>query len=147
MTKMAVGALLGAIGMACLVAASLIAATGVQASMLWAVACFALFGLGFIYQWPTTLALVSSAAPAPINATMMGVAFLFGGFIANYLAGWLGGFYEAMSPAGFWGLHGAISLFGALATWALTAPLNRILLGGQDAARPGEAEQVLTETI
>ena len=147
MTKMAVGALLGALGMACLVAASLIAATGVQANMLWAVACFALFGLGFIYQWPTTLALVSSAAPAPINATMMGVAFLFGGFIANYLAGWLGGFYEAMSPAWFWGLHGAISLVGALATWAFTAPLNRILLGGQDAARPGEAEQVLTETI
>lgn len=146
MHKMAIGAALGALGMGCLVTASLIAATGAQASMLWAVACFGLFALGFIYQWPTTLALVSSAAPAPINATMMGVAFLFGGFVANYLAGWLGGYYEAMSPARFWALHGAISLVGAIATWLCAKPLNRVLLGTRNGAGGDKAVDALTDT-
>ncbi|MBU7580406.1 MAG: DUF2339 domain-containing protein [Porphyrobacter sp.] len=146
MHKMAIGAALGALGMGCLVAASLIAATGAQASMLWAVACFSLFALGFIYQWPTTLALVSSAAPAPINATMMGVAFLFGGFVANYLAGWLGGYYEAMSPARFWALHGAISLVGAVATWLCAKPLNSVLLGTRNGAGGDKTVPALTDT-
>jgi len=95
--------------------------------MLWAIACFALFAAGFLYQWPTTLALISNAAPGPVNATMMGAAFFFSGFVSNYVAGWLGGFYEAMTPGRFWGLHGAISLVGALATWAAIKPLSRIL--------------------
>jgi len=138
---------LGALGMGCLVAASLIAAGGAKASMLWAVACFGLFAVGFIYQWPTTLALVSSAAPAPINATMMGVAFLFGGFVANYLSGWLGGYYETMSPARFWALHGAISLVGAIATWFCAKPLNAILLGAQNGARSEAAAEALTEAV
>ena len=146
MHKMAIGAALGALGMGCLVAASLIAATGAQASMLWAVACFGLFALGFIYQWPTTLALASSAAPAPINATMMGVAFLFGGFVANYLAGWLGGYYQAMSPARFWALHGAISLVGAIATWLCAKPLNRVLLGMRNEGGGDKAVLALTDT-
>lgn len=130
LSKMAIGAALGAMGMVCLVAASLLAAQGAQVSMLWGVACFALFGVGFLYQWPTTLALISNAAPGPVNATMMGAAFFFSGFVSNYLAGWLGGFYEAMSPARFWLLHGGISLVGALATWAAVRPLNRILAPG-----------------
>jgi len=129
MSKMAAGSLLGVLGMGCLVIASLIVAHGGHVSMLWGVACFAFCGLGFIYQWPTTLSLISSAAPAPINATMMGVAFLTSGFIANYLAGFLGGYYEKMSPAEFWGLHAAISMVGALGTWLWTRPINRVLLG------------------
>lgn len=147
MNKMAIGAALGALGMGCLVAASLFATGGAKASMLWAVACFGLFAVGFIYQWPTTLALISSAAPAPINATMIGVAFLFGGFVANYLSGWLGGYYETMSPARFWALHGAISLVGAIATWFCAKPLNAILLGARDRAPSEAAAEVLTKAV
>lgn len=127
MGKMAIGAALGAAGMACLAAASMLAGQGAHVSMLWGVACFALCAAGFLYQWPPTLALISNAAPGPVNATMMGGAFFFSGFVSNYLAGWLGGFYGAMSPAGFWLMHGGISLVGALATWVAIRPLNSIL--------------------
>jgi POT family proton-dependent oligopeptide transporter len=77
---------------------------------------------------------------------MMGVAFLFGGFVPNYLAGWLGGYYEAMSPARFWALHGAISLVGAIATWLCAKPLNRVLLGTRNGAGGDKAVQALTDT-
>ena len=36
----------------------------------------AIQGIAFLYYWPTLLALVSRAAPAKVNATMMGVAFM-----------------------------------------------------------------------
>jgi proton-dependent oligopeptide transporter, POT family len=46
------------------------------------------------------LALVSRAAPASVNATMMGIVFM-SLFIANNLIGWIGGFYERMGPLKF----------------------------------------------
>lgn len=70
-------------------------------------------GIAFLYHWPTLLALVSRAAPASVNATMMGVAFM-SLFVANNLIGWIGGFYEKMSPAEFWALHAAIGATGVL---------------------------------
>ena len=59
-------------------------------------------GISFIYYWPTLLALVSRAAPAKMNATLMGLAFM-SLFISNSLIGWIGGFYEKMTPARFGG--------------------------------------------
>jgi len=71
--------------------------------------------------WPTLccvgmLALVSRAAPACINATMMGIAFL-SLFLANNIIGWLGRLYERMDPAPFWLLHAGIASTGGL--WVL----------------------------
>jgi hypothetical protein len=63
-------------------------------------------------QRPTLLALVSRAAPANVNATMTGVVFT-SLFVAN-LIGWIGGFYEKMRPAGFWGMHAAIGATGGV---------------------------------
>ena len=57
-------------------------------------------GIAFLYYWPTLLALVSRVAPAKMNATLMGLAFMTL-FIANTLVGWIGGFYEKMTPAQF----------------------------------------------
>ena len=63
--------------------------------------------MAFLYYWPTLLALVSRAAPQRVKATMMGSAFL-SLFLANITLGWLGGFYEHMSPATFWAMNVAI---------------------------------------
>ncbi len=65
-------------------------------------------------------------APAAIGGTIMGVVFL-SSFVSNYAAGWLGGYYEKMTPTHFWLLHAAISLAGAVLVWALYRPLNRVL--------------------
>ena len=93
LTKIGWGNVLGALGMLCLVAASMISAGGDKPGVGWSIACFALFAWGFIYNWPITLALCSRVAPPAIGGVIMGVAFLTN-FVSNYLSGWLGAFYE-----------------------------------------------------
>jgi POT family proton-dependent oligopeptide transporter len=51
--------------------------------------------------------------------------------------GWVGGFYERMSPAGFWVLDAAIGFVGVLAVALLRLPLR----GGLGLA-PAKADPV-----
>ena len=94
-------------------------------------------GLGFLgfteacerfsyYSMQTLLALVSRAAPPKINATMMGICFLVL-FVANNLIGWIGTFYEQMTPLSFWLLHAGIAGAGAVLVVLLGPVLRRIL--------------------
>jgi proton-dependent oligopeptide transporter, POT family len=83
-------------------------------------------GISFLYYWPTLLALVSQAAPAKVNATMMGLVFM-SLFISNTLIGWIGGFYEKMTPAQFWAMHAAIAAGGGLLVVLFGRRLNRLL--------------------
>lgn len=83
-------------------------------------------GVAFLYYWPTLLALVSRAAPAGLKATLMGCVFLTL-FISNILIGWIGGFYEHMTPAMFWAMHAAIAGVGGLLAMLLNKPLSRRL--------------------
>lgn len=117
----------GALGMLCLVAASMIAAGGGKPGVGWGVACFALFAWGFIYNYPTVMALCSRVAPPALTGLIMGILFLIQGFGANYAGGILGMFYGKMTPANFWGLHAAISLAGAVPVLLLYRPLAKAL--------------------
>ena len=83
-------------------------------------------GIGLIYYWPTALSLVSQAAPARVNATMLSITYL-SIFLANLLAGWIGSFYERMAPRPFWALHALIAASGGVAALALRSPLARTL--------------------
>lgn len=83
-------------------------------------------GISFLYYWPTLLALVSRAAPARVNATMMGIAFT-SLFASNILIGWIGGFYERMSPVRFWAIHAGIAAIGAILVILFGRRLNRAL--------------------
>ena len=93
---------------------------------VWPVLYCAIQGVGFMYFWPTLLALVSRAAPAKINATMMGVSFLTL-FVANNLIGRIGTYYEKMTPAAFWALHAAIGATGGLLMLISARYLGRAL--------------------
>ncbi|HTD87176.1 MAG TPA: peptide MFS transporter [Candidatus Binatia bacterium] len=83
-------------------------------------------GISFLYYWPTLLALVSRAAPAKVNATLMGLAFM-SLFVSNNLIGWIGGFYEKMMPAQFWAMHAAIAIGGGLLVVLFGRRLSRTL--------------------
>jgi POT family proton-dependent oligopeptide transporter len=83
-------------------------------------------GISFLYYWPTLLALVSQAAPAKVNATLMGLVFM-SLFVSNTLIGWIGGFYEKMTPAGFWAMHAAIAAGGGLLVMLFGRRLDRTL--------------------
>jgi len=86
-------------------------------------------GISFLYYWPTLLALVSRAAPAKVNATLMGLAFM-SLFISNNLIGWIGGFYEKMRPVEFWAMHAAIAAGGGLLVVLFGRRLGRVLQPG-----------------
>jgi len=95
----------------------------------WAVAGWLTMGLAWMYYWPTTLAIVSKAAPPRIASTMMGVAFL-SPFVAHVMAGWVGSYFDQMSPSTFWALDAAIAAVGATLILLLRKPLQRGLEAG-----------------
>lgn len=95
-------------------------------SPLFSVLYETLLGIGFLYYWPTLLALVSRQAPPSLKATLMGCVFLTLS-ISNMTIGRLGALYEHMSAAAFWSLEAAIALFGGVLALALRRPLERLL--------------------
>jgi proton-dependent oligopeptide transporter, POT family len=97
-----------------------------RASVVFPILYDVLLGIGFLYYWPVLLALVSRAAPAKVKATLMGAVFLTL-FVANFIIGWIGGLYERMTPAAFWGMEAAIAAIGGVLALALAAPLKRAL--------------------
>ncbi len=123
--KIGMGAWLVASGNPILVAA-ILAFGNDGLSPIWPFLYFAMMGFSFLFYWPVTLALVSRAAPAPVNATMMGVAFLTL-FAASNIMGRLGGLYETLSPAMFWGLHAAVAAAGGVAMLVFGGAIARVL--------------------
>jgi len=85
-----------------------------------------LLGVGFLYYWPTLLALVSRAAPPRVRATLMGTVFLTL-FLSNVSIGRLGGFFERMTALEFWALHAAIAATGGVLALLLSRRLERVL--------------------
>jgi POT family proton-dependent oligopeptide transporter len=123
--KIGQGAWLCACANLVLVAAIAAAGSG-KVLWTWPFLYCALQGVAFIYYWPTLLALVSRAAPSKINATMMGIAFLTL-FVANNLIGWIGTFYEQMTPLAFWLMHAGIAASGGVLVLLLGPMLRRVL--------------------
>ena len=105
---------------------AIVAARGAAIHPIWPALYCAGMGVAFLYYWPTLLALVSRAAPAAVNSTLMGMAFVTL-FISNNVIGWIGRFYEQMSPEAFWGLHAAIGATGGILVLLFGRPLGRAL--------------------
>lgn len=117
----------GLCALANLILVGAIAAAGsANVLWLWPFLYCAVQGIAFVYYWPTLLALVSRAAPPKINATMMGICFLVL-FVANNLIGWIGTFYEQMTPLAFWLLHAGIAAAGAILVLLLGPVLKGVL--------------------
>lgn len=125
LAKIGIGAWIAAASNLILVAA-ILGSGGTPVSPIWPFLSNAGLGIAFLYYWPTLLALVSRAAPAKMSATLMGIAYM-SLFVSNNLIGWIGRFYEKMSPAGFWTLHAAIAVGGGLLVALLGRRLTRVL--------------------
>ncbi len=90
----------------------------------WALAGYLTMGLAWMYYWPTTLALVSKSAPARVTSTLMGVAFL-SPFVGHTLMGWVGSYFDTVTPSMFWTLDAAIAFAGAVIILTLRNRLKR----------------------
>ncbi|MEQ1498484.1 MAG: peptide MFS transporter [Novosphingobium sp.] len=127
--KIAIGTLLTGVFALVMAGASWFSPAPQSVSVVLALIAFLGMGLGWMYYWPTALSLVSRVAPAKINSTLVGAAFLCP-FLAHTLAGYIGSYYDQMSPAAFWTMDGAIGLIGAAILFALNRPLSRALEPG-----------------
>ena len=124
--KIALGYLITAIASALMVVPAMrIDSVGATVGMVWPVLLFALNALGFLYYWPTLLALYSRAAPRVVNSTMMGVLF-FSTFIGNVLSGTLAALWESISHARFFWLHAALAFVPFIAMLLVARPLRRL---------------------
>lgn len=131
--KIAIGTLLTGLFALVMAGASWLSPAPHSASLVLALIAFLGMGLGWMYYWPTALALVSRTAPAKINSTMVGAAFLCP-FLAHTLAGYIGSYYDQMSPAAFWTMDAMIGLAGAAILFALNKPLSAALQGEDQSA-------------
>ncbi len=124
--KIAIGMVIIAFAAVVLAVGSALAPAPGRVPVWWALGGFLVMGLAWMYYWPTTLALVSKSAPRSVTGAMMGAAFL-SPFIAHTMAGWVGSFYDQMTPATFWTMDAGIALLGAALMFALRGPLGRAL--------------------
>ena len=92
---------------------ALMPGTDGKVGVIWPILCFFGMGFAFIWYWPVLLALISLAAPRKVNSTLMGASFL-SLFVGSVIMGWVGSFYDQMSPAAFWAVDAAIGFAGAL---------------------------------
>jgi POT family proton-dependent oligopeptide transporter len=129
LAKIGIGAWLAAASNMILVVA-ILAAGSAPVHPFWPFLYCAGLGIAFIYYWPTLLALVSRAAPAKVNATMMGLAYMTL-FVSNNLIGWIGGFYESMTPVSFWAMHAAIGATGGMLVMLFGRRLTRTFEGDE----------------
>ncbi len=125
LAKIGIGAALAATSNLVLVVAIFLSG-GTPIHPIWPFLYCVGLSIAFLYYWPTLLALVSSSAPAKVNATMMGIAFM-SLFVSNNLIGWIGGFYERMSPMGFWSMHAGIGAISGILVMLFGRRLTRSL--------------------
>ncbi|MEH6827997.1 peptide MFS transporter [Parasphingorhabdus sp.] len=111
-TKIAIAALILAASRLLLAGGAYLAGDG-KASLVIPMLSFILSGIGFMWYWPTLLALISRRAPKKLGGLMMASVYLTA-FFSAVTEGYLGTFYEKMSAENFWLLHVAIPSAGAL---------------------------------
>nr|BFD62871.1 peptide MFS transporter [Bdellovibrio sp. HM001] len=111
-TKMALGCAIGALALGVMYIAAQVVGTG-QGSVLWLFGSTFLLTMAELYISPIGLSLVTKVSPAKIVSMMMGVWFL-SSFFGNYVAGYIGMYYEQMGKDHFFLLLAGLSLIPAI---------------------------------
>ena len=126
LTKIAIGSLIMGVAILLLAAGSLLPNADGKVSVWWAIAAYLGAGFAFMWYWPITLTILSALAPDKIKSTLMGSAFL-ALFVGTVIMGWVGSFYDQMTPIAFWTLDASIAIAGALLILIVRRPLAAML--------------------
>ncbi|MEO7815158.1 MAG: peptide MFS transporter [Sphingomicrobium sp.] len=130
-TKLAIGSLLMGLSILLLTAGCLLPGSDGKVSVWWAIAAYLGTGVAFMWFWPVTLSTVSALAPPQVRSTLMGGSFI-ALFLGTVIMGWVGSFYDQMSPATFWTLDASIAIVGAALIILARRPLERMLRAPSD---------------
>ncbi len=124
--KMAVGCAFTTAAFALLIIPGFAIDAGGKPTWLWLLGAMAVLTVGELYLSPVGLSLFSKAAPAKLASLMMAVNFLSnaGG---NYLAGYLGTFWDKMPKSHFFMMIAAIAGATAVAIFLLSFVLRPVL--------------------
>jgi POT family proton-dependent oligopeptide transporter len=125
LTKMALGCFgVTAANLIMVLAAFL--ADGGKASWLWLLGYFVVVTVGELYLSPVGLSFVTKVAPARILSMMMGV-WLATSFVGNFLAGFIGSFWNQTDKPVFFLIVAAIAAIAGAVTLACHRPLRGVL--------------------
>jgi len=124
-SKIIIGFSIYALAFAWLAMGEIMANTS-EVALIFPVLFHFILGAGFMYVGPIMMSLISRAAPTAVNSMMVSSYYL-SIFIGGMVSGWLGRFYEVLSPAQFWLLHAALVGSGALLVLVIRTPFSRLL--------------------
>jgi POT family proton-dependent oligopeptide transporter len=125
-TKMAMGCALSATCYGLLIIPGMQIDAGHRVSWLWLLGGMALLTVGELYLSPVGLSLFSKAAPAKLASLMMAVNFLSNA-AGNYLAGYLGTFWDKMGKGPYFIMITSILMATAAAVAVLSVVLKPVL--------------------
>lgn len=97
-----------------------------RVAILWPTVFHFVVGAGYLLSAPIALAVIARHAPAAVRSMMVG-GYYIGLFLAGFISGWLGRFYEPLHPPAFWLLHCAIGLSGMGLLLMARRPLKAVL--------------------
>jgi proton-dependent oligopeptide transporter, POT family len=126
LAKMALGCAGVALANVLMAVAAFDAGPAAKASWVWLLGYFAVITVGELYLSPIGLSLVSKIAPARLLSMMMGV-WLATSFTGNFIAGWLGSFWNVMGKGEFFLMIAFVALLASGAIWAVGRPLRAVL--------------------
>ncbi|PZU50220.1 MAG: MFS transporter [Sphingomonas sp.] len=107
--KILIGCGFSMAGMLVLAFAASTQADGQKIGLALPVLFHVLNSIGFAHIMPVSLALFARVAPAPLNATVIGIYYLSLS-AGNFLVGRIGGLFSTMEPAAFWLLHAGLAV-------------------------------------
>jgi POT family proton-dependent oligopeptide transporter len=125
--KMGIGCVLCGLAFIIMILAAKVVGPGVEkGSLLWLVITTWIFTMGELYLSPIGLSLVTKVAPARMLSMMMGMWFL-SNFFGNYLAGYIGTFYEKMPKDAFFGILCLMGVVVGLLFFAAESRMKKVI--------------------
>jgi POT family proton-dependent oligopeptide transporter len=129
--KMAIGCMLLGSSFVVMILAAHVSAEQERVSMWWLTICIVILTIGELFLSPVGLSLVTKLAPARMVSMLMGMWFL-SSFAGNYLAGYIGMFWERIPKQSFFAILSLLSMGAGLGMLAVLGPLKRAIGHGRE---------------
>jgi proton-dependent oligopeptide transporter, POT family len=128
---MAIGCMLLGGSFVVMIFAARVSAEQQSVSLWWLFTCMVILTIGELYLSPVGLSLVTKLAPARMVSMLMGMWFL-SSFAGNYMAGYLGTFWEKMAKANFFLILSLLAFGAGLGMLAVLKPLKKAIGHGRE---------------